>query len=549
MVEANTSAERERREGGSLSGRLRFAGLDQASTDLVRASRNQLLPHIKLALRDLFHRLQTYPEASRNFVSEAQIERLHDLQQSHWDVLTDARFDTLYAERVKVLSDSESRIGLDPRWHIAGHAVVLEQLVAGIIEDAWPKGWFRSGGKGAAKAVELARSVVRAVMVDLEIAVSLRFNESRLAHQQTLVETRDALREEVRSVLSQAVGQLSQKDFTASQPIEAPEAYADLVESLNEALSEIRLSLADARTGSETAATTTSRIALGAASLADRSRQGAHAVSKAASELSGFADHVRETAGRASAVAADTRRARQAAEASGQVASEAISAMSGIEQSAEKIGQIIGTIDEIAFQTNLLALNAGIEAARAGDAGKGFAVVAQEVRALAQRSAEAAREIKGLVSETKVQVEAGVDTVGRTQNAIGDIVAQVSAINDAVIGLTDKTSEAAEGVAELSRRTATAAIDLDASSQLAGNAKADADDLATVILELGDKIRSFRIERPVEAPRARVHVASQAVRTMASPSEHILPPRAIENRENRVIGSDPFQHSEGRAFG
>src|SRR5262245_54525528 len=104
LVEAPTSAGSDRREGGSLHGRLRFAGLDEPAAALVRDNRNLLLPHLKTALRDLFHRFQSFPDAARNFESDGQIERLHDLHRSHWEVLTDARFDALYAERVKVLA-------------------------------------------------------------------------------------------------------------------------------------------------------------------------------------------------------------------------------------------------------------------------------------------------------------------------------------------------------------------------------------------------------------------------------------------------------------
>src|SRR5437868_14930849 len=99
--------------------------------------------------------------------------------------------------------------------------------------------------------------------------------------------------------------------------------------------------------------------------------------------------------------------------------------MNGIRKSSLEIGQIIGVIDEIAFQTNLLALNAGVEAARAGDAGKGFAVVAQEVRALAQRSADAAKQIKTLISSSTAQVDRGVKLVGETGEALSGIGGQV----------------------------------------------------------------------------------------------------------------------------
>ena len=123
--------------------------------------------------------------------------------------------------------------------------------------------------------------------------------------------------------------------------------------------------------------------------------------------------------------------------------------MDAIAKSAEQISQIIGVIDEIAFQTNLLALNAGVEAARAGDAGRGFAVVASEVRALAQRSAEAAKEIKGLISASTTQVEHGVKLVGETGKSLERIMAQVTEINAVVGEIAAGAKEQATGLGEV----------------------------------------------------------------------------------------------------
>ena len=128
---------------------------------------------------------------------------------------------------------------------------------------------------------------------------------------------------------------------------------------------------------------------------------------------------------------------------------QTVGAMDGIETSSRQIANIIGVIDEIAFQTNLLALNAGVEAARAGDAGRGFAVVATEVRALAQRSADAAKEIKALISTSTQQVDVGVKLVSGTGQALGRIVAQVSQLNGLVTELAASAKEQSTGLGEV----------------------------------------------------------------------------------------------------
>jgi methyl-accepting chemotaxis protein len=131
------------------------------------------------------------------------------------------------------------------------------------------------------------------------------------------------------------------------------------------------------------------------------------------------------------------------------VVGETIAAINQIEQSSSQITRIIGVIDEIAFQTNLLALNAGVEAARAGDAGRGFAVVATEVRALAQRSAGAAKEIKGLIETSAQAVGRGVELAGVTGDSLNDIVEQVIAVAERVEDIAQAASEQSRGLEEV----------------------------------------------------------------------------------------------------
>ncbi|MCW6508419.1 methyl-accepting chemotaxis protein [Lichenifustis flavocetrariae] len=177
--------------------------------------------------------------------------------------------------------------------------------------------------------------------------------------------------------------------------------------------------------------------------LARRTEQQAASLEETAAALDEITATVRKTSEgsiHAREVVATTK---SDAEASGKVVDNAVMAMSAIEKSSQQVTQIIGVIDEIAFQTNLLALNAGVEAARAGEAGRGFAVVASEVRALAQRSAEAAKEIKALIATSSQQVSAGVGLVNRTGEALKRIVGQVAEIDNVVSDIATSTQEQA----------------------------------------------------------------------------------------------------------
>jgi methyl-accepting chemotaxis protein len=481
-------------QAASLRDRLRFAGIENADGDTLRQHRQTLERHVETALRDLFQRFQSFPDAARHFQSERQIDRLHDLQSSHWSVLTDARFDALYAERVKVLSDAESQMGLDPRWRIAGHSVVVETVINGLIEEYWPKSLLGGGKARRQELSALVSAFLRTAMVDVEIGVSLRFNELRHAHHRTLGEQRQQDRAELDRVFGDVIRGLSGLDFSPRVDGDMPDAWRDLAHALNGALDEIQNHLSSAADKAAASDRLAGSLSDEASTLAARSADQSTSLIETANALGDIVARVKQTLGetrKAEQAAASTR---QSAERSGEIVSEAMSAMADIEASAEKIGQIIGVIDEIAFQTNLLALNAGIEAARAGDSGRGFAVVAQEVRALAQRSADAAREIKQLVTGTKAQVEAGVERVNRTQDAIGSIVRQVSDINDAISGIARESAVDAGGLdsvtAEIGRTGQKIASDASDAARLS----ATGGDLQTVILELGRTIREFHVE-------------------------------------------------------
>ena len=184
--------------------------------------------------------------------------------------------------------------------------------------------------------------------------------------------------------------------------------------------------------------------------LAHRNQQQAAGVEETSAAMNEVAAIVRQTATNAVSVQQSINGTHREANEGGVVVQRATEAMAAIERSSHEIGNIIGVIDGIAFQTNLLALNAGVEAARAGDAGKGFAVVANEVRALAQRSAEAAKNIKGLITASTDQVGSGVLLVDETGKLLRHIVAQVGEISERVADIATSAEKQAGTLSQVS---------------------------------------------------------------------------------------------------
>ncbi len=222
--------------------------------------------------------------------------------------------------------------------------------------------------------------------------------------------------------------------------------YVKLKDDFNLAVDKLHDTIATILGRADSLRASGSEITQASNDLSKRTEQQAASLEETAAALDEITATVKKTADGAVEARTIVSQAKADAEASGKVVQDAVVAMTRIEESSRQISQIIGVIDEIAFQTNLLALNAGVEAARAGESGKGFAVVASEVRALAQRSAEAAKEIKGLIAASTNQVAQGVERVGETGRALARIAQQVAQINGVVTEITASAQEQATGL-------------------------------------------------------------------------------------------------------
>ncbi|BDA82466.1 chemotaxis protein [Aureimonas sp. SA4125] len=243
---------------------------------------------------------------------------------------------------------------------------------------------------------------------------------------------------------------LSAGDLTVRMDQAVAPEFEPIREKFNASVAELEAAIGGVAGGVATLRTGLAEISVASNDLAQRTEQQAASLEETVAALSEVTTGVNQTAEGAAQAQVGATAAQKNAEKGGEIVAKAVAAMSQIEHSSEEIGKIIGVIDEIAFQTNLLALNAGVEAARAGEAGRGFAVVAQEVRGLAQRSAEAAKEIKALISTSSKQVGEGVELVTASGKSLDAIVTQVAEMSAVVAEIARSAKEQAISLREVS---------------------------------------------------------------------------------------------------
>ena len=301
-----------------------------------------------------------------------------------------------------------------------------------------------------AKSVEVFRqSGIERARLEAEAAGFQQELDRKLRDMEAAFEVAGREQKAVVDVMAKGLASLAGGDLSTRIAAQVASDYIALKNDFNAAAAGLEDAIRTIAGVAGQIGSGTQEIAQASNDLSRRTEQQAASLEETAAALDEIAATVRQTADGAARATTEVASARTDAERSGQVVGQAVAAMDAIEDSSRQITQIIGVIDEIAFQTNLLALNAGVEAARAGDAGRGFAVVAQEVRALAQRSAEAAKEIKTLISTSSQQVGAGVDLVGQTGEALNRIVGRVAAIDDLVRQISSSSQEQASGLAEV----------------------------------------------------------------------------------------------------
>ncbi len=238
-------------------------------------------------------------------------------------------------------------------------------------------------------------------------------------------------------------------DLTSDIDVQGEDELAQLQRALNTAQSQLRALVGTVRGGTDSITVASQEIADGNQDLSSRTEQAASNLQQTAASMEQMAGGISASAEHAKQANQLAIQASESAQHGGQVVSQVVSTMNGITESSRKIADIISVIDGIAFQTNILALNAAVEAARAGEQGRGFAVVASEVRSLAGRSAEAAKEIKALITTSVDRVEQGTELVGKAGESMERIVSSVKRVQDIIADMAAASAEQADGIVQI----------------------------------------------------------------------------------------------------
>ncbi|MCM2291978.1 globin-coupled sensor protein [Allorhizobium sp. BGMRC 0089] len=431
-----------------LDKRLSFLDLTQQDFHLLAQSRQTISKDIGPSLDRFYGTAKKFPEAARFFSSDAHIEHAKQKQIKHWNHLLSGKIGDGYLASAKTIGQTHARLGLEPRWYIDGYALILDGLVKAMLEDEL-RGMFAA--KHLKTLLPKISALIRTTFLDMDVAITTysdAMNQERQHHAEERARI-EAEQEKALNALDKALSDLSKGDLTAHMQEQLAPAYEGLRDNFNNALDALAAAFEDIRHEAGQVTANTQELTRATDDMAKRTEQQAAALEETVSALEQIGVISKQSAERSREAQTVTSHAAEAAGKSGEIVTTAVAAMGAIEESSQKISQIIGVIDEISFQTNLLALNAGVEAARAGEAGKGFAVVAQEVRALAQRSANAAKEIKALIDRSSQDVANGVQLVHQTGDVLRTISDQVREVDSHIAAIARAAQEQAVGVGEI----------------------------------------------------------------------------------------------------
>ena len=293
---------------------------------------------------------------------------------------------------------------------------------------------------------------------------------------------------------------IAQGDLTQRVTTDYQGSFEALKDGCNQTADNLATMLAEIREAADTINTASSEISQGNTDLSSRTEEQASSLEETASSMEELTSTVRQNADNARQANALAAKASDVAVEGGELIEKVVTTMASINESAQKISDIIGVIDGIAFQTNILALNAAVEAARAGEQGRGFAVVASEVRTLAQRSANAAKDIKALISDSVNKINNGNELVGKSGNTMKEIVVSIKRVNDIMAEIAAASAEQSAGLDEVGKAVTQMDEMTQQNAALVEQAAAAAESLLSQAEQLARNVAKFKLDNSYHQP-------------------------------------------------
>ncbi len=402
----------------ALQKKLKRFELDGKNTDRLKKVGEALIPELDTVLEAFYDRAKADPDLAAFFDGPERMTYARNAQRKHWEILLSAQFDEEYLASIDRIGRTHARINLPLEAYMSAYALATSDLLNRFLEKG------RTGFSQRA-IPEIRRRVgvmTRAFALDIESVVETTFRIQAEEQSAAFSHIIAAIEKMAAGDLTHVVPSPDESDF--------PAEFDPVRVRLNEANAALGNVLARVSRTMHGLQSVVDEVSSAADNLSNRTASQAAALEQTAAAVHELTQNVAQSSASTEQAKEVAHEAARSAEEGAKTVSEASEAMGRIQTSSDRITQIIGLIEDIAFQTNLLALNAGVEAARAGPAGRGFAVVAEEVRGLAGNASDAARQIKDLVSQSSKEVASGVDMIQTAANTLGLIVKKFDHVAD-----------------------------------------------------------------------------------------------------------------------
>jgi methyl-accepting chemotaxis protein len=497
----------------TLKQRLDFMQLDDAASQAIRNLKPVIEKELPATLDFFYAHIQKFADAGRHFTEPGRAGRAKNAQLDHWQRISAGEFTGDYLDSVRRIGSAHARIGLPPQWYIGGYALITERLVAAAIQTICGKGFWPGNKQAAAEASVAIGALIKAVFLDMDIAISTYIEAAEEGRRRAEEANAEAARQQATVVeaLRAGLAAIARGDLTYRSTEALADDYVGLQEDFNTAVTKLNESMVAIAAAVGEVASAASEISAGTADLSQRTEEQAASLEQTTASLEQIAQIARRNADNTAQSQTLTTRAREVADNGGTVVADAVAAMGRIQGSSEKIADIIGVIDEISRQTNLLALNAAVEAARAGEAGRGFAVVASEVRSLAQRSSQAAKDIKDLIVNSSEQVKDGVALVGKAGTTLTEIAQAIRDVAEIVTQIAEASVEQSTGTSQINVALGQLDEVTQQNSALVEENAAAARALEEQAAAITQRLSAFTLDARAAAPRPAGRPALRAV--------------------------------------